>query len=141
MLDVKIKRLSDNAIIPTYGTSGSAGLDLYSTIDAHLAHELMISLDIALEIPEGYVGYIVPRSSLTKIGIDCSIGTIDSDYRGNIKVQLINRNYHKMGLFFIRKGQRVAQLVIMPLPKVNLVQSDILSDTERDTNGFGSTGT
>jgi dUTP pyrophosphatase len=98
MLEVKIKKISNNAIIPTYATDGSTGLDLYSTIDCHLARTCIIPLDIALEIPEGHVGYILPKSGLTKIGIVAEIGTIDSDYRGNINVILFSKHYERDGL-------------------------------------------
>ncbi|WP_066900700.1 dUTP diphosphatase [Streptobacillus notomytis] len=143
-MKVKIKKLNDNAIIPTYGTEFSAGADLYSCIDENLliksGETVMVKTGIALEIPEGLVGLVYARSGLAfKKGIAPSnkVGVIDSDYRGEIMVALHN---HSKEDYIIEKFERIAQLVITPYIKVDFVETDILNDTVRNKGGFGSTG-
>ena len=139
---MKIKRLNSNAIIPTYGSKHSAGLDLYaveniSILDGDCAK---IKTGISVEIPNGYFGAIFARSGLsTKQGLrpaNC-VGVVDSDYRGEVIVPLYNDSSETRT---VCAGDRVAQMVIIPYAKVELEEVDELDNTERGTGGFGSTG-
>ena len=143
-MTVRIKKLSDKAKIPTYGTDFSAGADLYNlegndiTVGAH--ETVMIPLGFSLEIPEGYAGLVFARSGLaSKRGLAPAnkVGVIDSDYRGECMVALHN---HTDKAVTVEGGERIAQLVIVPYLKVDFVESDELSDTVRGVGGFGSTG-
>ena len=140
---VKIKKLNDNAIIPTYGTEYSAGADLYALISNDLEikpqETVIIPTGIAMEIPNGYVGLIYARSSLgTKKGLTPAnkVGVIDSDYRGEIKVVLFNQSNK---IQTITKNERIAQIIITPYIKVKFQEVDELSNTVRGEGGFGST--
>lgn len=136
---LRVKRLVPEAILPTRGTYGSAGLDLYSTHDLYLRPEYRahVQTGIAVEIPDGYVGDIRPRSSLSKQGVHCYYGTIDSDYRGEILVILHNLGSERIDL---KAGSRIAQLVLVTSPRFLVVEAEELSNTVRGSNGFGSTG-
>ncbi|MBQ8879551.1 MAG: dUTP diphosphatase [Clostridia bacterium] len=143
-MNVKIKKLTQNATLPTYGTEYSAGADLYNsgssvTVEPHATS--VIHTGIAMEIPNGYVGLIFARSGLaTKRGLAPAnkVGVIDSDYRGEIMVALHN---HTDSPTTVEEGERVAQLAIVPFLKADFTVSDELSDTTRGSGGFGSTGT
>ena len=143
--NVKVKKLREGAIIPTYGSSYAAGADLYACIDTDQAvirpHETkLIPPGISLEIPEGYGGFIYARSGIaTKRGLAPAnkVGVVDSDYRGEVMVALHN---HSETDASIDNGERVAQLVIAPFLAVNFTEADELTDTERGEGGFGSTG-
>ena len=142
---VRIKKLDERAIVPTYGTDYSAGADLYAVIDGKVEiapHQtVMLNTGIALEIPEGYCGLIFARSSLgTKRGLAPAnkVGVIDADYRGEVRVCLHN---HSEVTATVEHGERVAQLAIVPFLKAEFELSDELSDTVRGAGGFGSTGT
>ncbi len=142
MIKVKIKRLNAGAIMPTYGSSGAACFDLYSMTDGHVGMiPVMLDTGLAFEIPEGYVMLVFSRSGHGfKDGvrlINC-VGVIDHDYRGAVKVKL-HKDTYGSGLD-IKKGDRIAQAMIVPFPKVGFEWSDELSDTERGVGGFGSTG-
>lgn len=139
---VRFQKLTDTASIPTRATPGSAGLDLY------LAEDLLIypnstvraRTGLRVAIPEGFEGQVRPRSSLAAEGlvIPNSPGTIDSDYRGEVMVLL--RNEHGMSKFY-NVGERIAQLVIVPVPMVEVIETDNISlDTTRAEGGFGSSG-
>ncbi len=143
-LDVKIKKLDDNAIIPTYGSEFSAGADLYALVDGQLTinpHKtVMVHTGISIEIPEGYGGFIFARSGLaSKKGLAPAnkVGVVDADYRGEIMVALHN---HSSDAVVIENGERIAQFVIMPFVAANFVEVQTLSDTVRGSGGFGSTG-
>jgi dUTP pyrophosphatase len=141
-MQVKIKRLRQEAIMPQYQTKGSAAFDLHSTVDVTIksGEWLMVPTGLSFEIPFGYVGYVHARSGLAaKNGISMVNGTgvVDSDYRG--EVQGIVMNSGKSG-FSIKVGDRIAQMVIIKLPKITLVEATELNETERGTGGFGSTG-
>ena len=128
--------------IPAQHTAGAAGLDLASAIDAEIApgDYLMIPTGLAIALPIGYEAQIRPRSGLAaKHGITVlnSPGTIDADYRGEIKVVLIN---HGKVPFIIARGDRIAQMVVAPVMVVSLTQVEMLDATERGENGYGSTG-
>jgi len=139
---LKIKKLQEDAVIPAQATSGAAGFDLCAVEDVAIAtgQRAVVNTGIALEIPPGYEGQVRPRSGLAaRCGVTVlnSPGTIDSDYRGPVKVILYNTG----PLFQVEKGQRIAQLVLNQVPKrVRFEEVEDLSDTERGESGFGSTG-
>lgn len=143
---VKVKRLSPDAIIPEYKTAGAAAFDLASAEDividnCNITDKVQIvRTDLAFEIPEGYVGILSLRSGTgvkTKLRMSNAIGVIDSDYRGAVGVPLeINsRSKH-----LVNKGDRIAQMMILPVPKVCLEEVEELSESDRGEGGFGSTG-
>ena len=139
---MRFKKLTTTATTPTRGTPGAAGLDLYADEDAFVVDysSTMVRTGIAVEVPEGYVGLLFLRSSMGKTGVSLtnSVGVIDSDYRGELKLSLtysIGNGGH-----FIRRGDRIAQLVVLPAPTFDLIEVDELSYTDRGTGGFGSTG-
>ena len=141
--ELKIKKLDENAIIPTYGTEYSAGADLYALLDEDLeikpGETVMIGTGLAMAIPTGYVGLIYARSSLgSKKGLAPAnkVGVIDSDYRGEIKVPLFNQSKETQ---IIAKNERIAQIIFTPYLKVNFQETNELDDTNRGTGGFGST--
>jgi dUTP pyrophosphatase len=141
-LTVKFKILNKTVYLPKYQSSGAVGLDLQASENATIysGQRCLVPTGLAIEIPDGYEGQIRPRSGLAaKHGITVlnSPGTIDPDYRGEIKVCLIN---HTSGWFDVKVGDRIAQLVICPVAKPEIVQVEELSDTDRGSNGFGSTG-
>lgn len=138
---MKIKLLTDTATAPTYATDGSAGLDLYADGDYAIPSEsdfAVVSTGISVEIDADKTGLVWPRSGMaSKFGIDTGAGVIDSDYRGEVKVLLFN---HGEYAYKIKRGDRIAQLLIVPSyrPKIEIVDS--LDETERGAGGFGSTG-
>lgn len=141
--ELKIKKLDEKAIIPTYGTEYSAGADLYALLDEDLeikpGETVMIGTGLAMAIPTGYAGLIYARSSLgSKKGLAPAnkVGVIDSDYRGEIKVPLFNQSKETQ---IISKNERIAQIIFTPYLKVNFQETDELNDTTRGTGGFGST--
>jgi dUTP pyrophosphatase len=140
--NVNIKKLHPDAVIPSYAKAGDAGMDLTAISMEKDSHgNVVYGTGLAIEIPEGYVGLIFPRSSNSKTDLYLTnhVGVIDSGYRGEIQFKfranpsLINaRIYHL--------GDRIGQLIIIPYPGIQFVEVDELSDTERGTSGFGSTG-
>lgn len=147
-INVFIKRLNERAHYPEFATIWSSGADLFACLEEHTAVMkippgcwMLIPTGWAMEIPEGYEGQIRPRSGLAfKAGVTVlnSPGTIDSDYRGEVKVMLIN---HGERTFEVRHGDRIAQLVISTIPPVTYREVEReLSQTERGGGGFGSTG-
>ena len=145
MSTIRVKKLHEKAILPTYGSTEAAGADLYACLDEEITvnpgQTVWIPTGLAMEIPKGCAGLVYARSGLAcKKGLAPAnkVGVIDSDYRGEIKVGLINQGEAD---YEIQPGERVAQLVVMPVlqPEIELVQS--LSDTARGAGGFGSTGT
>ena len=140
---VPIKRLDAELELPSYAYPGDAGLDLRSAEDAVLEpfERKAIPCGIALAIPRGFAGFVLPRSGLAAkhgISIVNAPGLIDSDYRGEIKVILVNMDAHEA--FEIKRGDRIAQLVIMAVPVVDLCETTDLPDTDRGSGGFGSSG-
>ena len=140
---IHVKRLHPDAMIPRAAKSGDVAFDLYAVIDYELkpGERNAIPTGIAIEIPLGFEGQVRPRSGLAlKEGITVlnTPGTIDSGYRGEVKTIMIN---HSDIVFKITKGMRISQLAIRPVPNVEFIEVDELSDTERGEGGFGSTGT
>lgn len=135
---VKIKRLHPDSVLPTYAQDGDAGLDLTATSMNYDDYgNAVYGTGLAIEIPEGYVGYIFPRSSISKktLTLTNSVGVIDSNYRGEIMFKF---KFSNISIYSI--GDRIGQLIIMPIPSIELEEVDELSDTNRGTGGFGSTG-
>lgn len=149
MINMKIKKLYEDAIIPTRADNGSAGMDLYAYLaDNDIADVLvvpphkteMVSVGFAMEIPSGTYGAIFARSGLaSKQGLrpaNC-VGVVDSTYRGEVFVALHNDSDE---IKCIHHKDRIAQMIIMEYPTVEITETDVLSDTERGANGFGSSG-
>ena len=139
---VNFIKLDKNAYVPTYGTPSSAGADLYAVEECEIGagKTVMVHTGIAMEIPEGFGGFVFARSGLaTKRGLAPAnkVGVIDSDYRGEIMVSLYNQSSETQ---VIAKGERIAQLVIMPYIAADFIETDHLSETVRGEGGFGSTG-
>ena len=141
---VRIKKLDEKAVVPTYGSEFAAGADLYACLDAPLTinpHEtILVHTGVAMEIPTGFAGLIYARSGIaSKRGLAPAnkVGVVDSDYRGEVMVALHN---HSAVAQTIENGERIAQLVIAPYVVADFVLSDELDDTERGAGGFGSTG-
>jgi dUTP pyrophosphatase len=143
-LSVKARLFKKDAVLPSQQSAGAAGFDIYARLDAPLAlsplERAAIPSGVALEIPPGYEGQVRPRSGLAKnkgVTVLNSPGTIDSDYRGEITVVLINLGKEPVT---IQNGDRIAQLVFSPVQNAVINVTDALSVTERDGKGFGSTG-
>lgn len=138
-LKIKFKKMNPNAVIPKQGTAGAAGFDL--TAVSIEKNETMLKYDtgIAVEIPHGYVGLVFPRSSVCKTGLSLanSVGVIDSDFRGSISL-VFYKNTQCIVPYW--PGDRIGQLVIVPIPEVEYVEVGELSETERGAGGYGSTG-
>ena len=141
---IRVKKLDPNAILPTYGSSEAAGADLYACLQAPVVinpgETAWIPTGIALEVPKGCAGLVYARSSLgTKRGLAPAnkVGVVDSDYRGEIRVVLFNHGKEPQT---VENGERVAQFLITPILTPQYIESDSLSDTDRGTGGFGSTG-
>ena len=143
MIQVKVKKLSDKAVISSYAKAGDAGLDLVATsIIGEQLTNITYGTDLAIEIPEGYVGLIFPRSSIRKydLVLSNSVGVIDSGYRGEIMVTFVKTENPRSIEKVYKVGDRIAQLIILPYPQIQLIESNELSDSERGKGGFGSTG-
>jgi dUTP pyrophosphatase len=139
-LVIKVKKLRENAVIPSYSKPGDAGMDLTITeIKENNFRQISYGFGIAMEIPFGYVGLVFPRSSIKNQDLLLSncVGVIDSGYRGEIQSTFKKTDPSEK---FYKVGERGAQIIILPYPQVFMVESDELSDTERGTGGFGSTG-
>ena len=145
MTKILIKRLSKEVSLPKYETSGSSGMDLAANIDANInidpGKTAIIPTGLALSIPKGFEVQIRPRSGLAakqKISVLNTPGTIDADYRGEIKIILINLGQET---FKVEKGLRIAQMVVCPVMQAQLKEVEDLNETKRGKGGFGSTGT
>lgn len=157
-MKVKIKKLHENAVIPKYAQKGDAGLDLTATSIKYDDHgNAVYGTGLAVEIPDGYVGYLFPRSSISKktLALTNSVGVIDSNYRGEIMFKFkpdmkcfgINpdnlQTLEQSEWIEIKDydiGERIGQLIIMPIPSIELEEVEELSETTRGAGGFGSTG-
>lgn len=151
-MKVKIKKLHKDAVIPKYAQKGDSGLDLTATSMNYDDHgNAVYGTGLAIDIPEGYVGYIFPRSSISKktLALTNSVGVIDSNYRGEIMLKfkpdtsifgldLMKDELTNIEIYSI--GDRIGQLIIMPIPSIEFEEVEELSDTNRGTGGFGSTG-
>ena len=137
-MQVKIKKLKNDAVIPNYANGEDAGMDLVITdIKGENKYDITYGFGISMEIPEGFMGLVFPRSSIRKTDLilSNSVGIIDSGYRGEIQA-----TFKKTGLNKYEIGDRGVQIIIMPHPSIEFVEVDELTNTERGTGGFGSTG-
>jgi dUTP pyrophosphatase len=153
-MEVRIKRLNPNAVIPKYAKEGDAGMDLVATeIIKDTPEQITYGTGLAMEIRDGFVGLVFPRSSIRKTGLQLSnsVGVIDSGYRGEIqatfnKVFGGERMYDEMKVKeiqpneYYKVGDRIAQIIIIPYPQIEFNEVEELSDSERGDGGFGSTG-
>lgn len=141
MIEVPIRRLRPDAVVPNRAYSGDAGLDLAACERVVLApgERAVVGTGLAVAIPDGYAGFVQPRSGLAArhgITIVNTPGLVDSGYRGEIRVTLLNTDRREP--LVVEPGMRIAQLVVVPVPAVALVEVDELPDTERGERGFGS---
>lgn len=144
MGQIRVKRLRDGARLPTYGSTGAAGADLYACLDGEVTipsgETVFIPTGIAMEVPENCAGLVYARSGLAcKQGLAPAnkVGVIDSDYRGEIMVALHNHGGEDR---ILHNGERIAQMIITPVLTPAYVEAESLSDTGRSSGGFGSTG-
>jgi len=155
-MKVKIKKLNQNAVIPQYAKAGDAGLDLVATsIKSDENGNIVYGTGLAIEIPQGYVGLIFPRSSISKytLALSNAVGVIDSGYRGEITAKFKPTSLFTLGYYtdklqcvlpveqqLYKVGDRIAQLIILPYPQIEFEEVTELSGTERGDGGYGSTG-
>merc|ERR1711981_169926 len=140
---LKFAKLTPNAYAPTRGSPQSAGYDLYAAYDAEIevGARKLVKTDLQVAIPESCYGRVAPRSGLAyKQGIDVGAGVIDADYRGNLGVLLFNMDFMNNQTFVVKKGDRIAQLVIEKIEMLDLDECETLTETARGEGGFGSTG-
>lgn len=142
-MELKVQLLNDSATLPTRAHEGDAGLDLYASELAHIGpgERWQVATGIALEIPAGQAGLVLPRSGLAKrhgISLVNAPGLIDSGYRGEVKVLLLNNDPAE--IFRIEPGDRIAQLVLTPVTAADPIRADSLAESARGEGGFGSTG-
>lgn len=143
IVNVNIKKLHPNAVIPSYSKDGDAGMDLTATEIINESNcDITYGTGLAMEIPKGYVGLIFPRSSIRKyeLQLSNSVGVIDSGYRGEIQATFKKSLKDVIGIRMYEIGDRIAQIIILPYPQIKFNEVKELSDTERGSGGFGSTG-
>jgi dUTP pyrophosphatase len=144
LIELPITRLREDAIVPERAYSGDAGLDLSSCERIELApgERALVGTGLAVAIPEGYAGFVQPRSGLAArhgLSVVNSPGLVDSGYRGELRVVLLNTDTKEP--FVVEPGMRIAQLVVLPVPEVELVEVDGLPASDRGVRGFGSSAT
>lgn len=147
-MQVKVKKLVPEAVVPKYAKAGDAGLDLTAVSHGFEQNDAgrkmqVYGTGLAFEIPEGHVGLIFPRSSISKTRLTLTncVGVIDSGYRGEVKFKFaIDDGARPTAENNYKVGDRIGQLIIIPYPQIELVESEELSDTERGSGGFGSSG-
>jgi dUTP pyrophosphatase len=140
-MKVKIKKLHNNAVVPKYAKTGDAGLDLVATeVINKDPFQITYGTGLAMEIPAGYVGLVFPRSSIRKYDLSLTncVGVIDSGYRGEIQATF--RRHKGVASTDYEVGDKIAQMIIVPYPSIEFIGVDELSETERGTGGFGSSG-
>tara|TARA_B100001123_G_C15246439_1_gene1001122 strand:- start:308 stop:913 length:606 start_codon:yes stop_codon:yes gene_type:complete len=141
---VKIKKTRPDAVIPKYSKLGDAGMDLHCVEVKHDRYgSLVCHTGLAMEIPEGYVGLLFPRSSISKTNMSLcnSVGVVDSGYRGEIMLKFNWEEPLSFQKELYKAGDRVGQIIIIPHPSIEFIQTEKLSETDRGEGGFGSTGT
>ena len=141
MIELAVRRLRPNAQLPVRAYAHDAGIDLSACERVELSpgQRALVPTGLAVAIPEGYAGYVQPRSGLASrhgISIVNTPGLVDAGYRGELLVNLVNTDRHET--FVVEPGMRIAQLVILPVPDVELVEVDELPESERGAKGFGS---
>jgi dUTP pyrophosphatase len=142
MIELKVKKLDGKAILPKYATDGAGCFDIHSTTAGFVSENqtMVFSTGLSFEIPDGFVMLVFSRSGhgfKNNVRLSNCVGVIDSDYRGELKVKLTSDTD---GSIVVERGDRIAQAMIIPFPKVNLVVVDELSKTDRGAGGMGSTG-
>jgi dUTP pyrophosphatase len=143
MIQVPVRRLDPDLPLPSYAHAGDAGADLTTSVDVTLApgERATVPTGVALALPDGYAGFVHPRSGLAArcgVSIVNAPGTIDAGYRGEIKVVLVNLDPREP--VALHRGDRIAQLVVQPVETVGFVEVETLDTTDRGTGGYGSTG-
>lgn len=138
-MELKVKRIHPEARLPLYGHPGDAGLDLFSVVDRSLGpgEVFAVPTGIQVAIPAGFVGLIWGKSGISLKGVHRLAGVVDAGYRGEVQVVMINLG---PAAFEIKKGMKIAQMLIQPVASVQVVESESLDDTSRGEGGFGSTG-
>ena len=144
MIELQIQRLHDEAVVPSRAYAGDAGLDLSACERAELGpgERAVVGTGVAVAIPEGFAGFVQPRSGLAArhgISVVNSPGLVDAGYRGELRVVLLNTD--PRNTFVVEPGMRIAQLVVLPVPELELLEVDELPASERGVRGFGSTAT
>lgn len=141
-MKVKIKKLVENAVIPTYAKSGDAGMDLTCTKIQLTKDYIAYKTGLAFEIPEGYVGLLFPRSSNSKkdLLLSNSVGVLDSGYRGEVEFRYKHITPSSYPANGYQVGDRIGQIMILPYPQIEFEEVQELSETERGEDGFGSSG-
>lgn len=143
-MKVRIKKLNENAVVPTKAHATDAGFDLYCTskeVDWD-KRQIICHTGLAFEIPEGFVGLLFPRSSVSNkpLIMANSVGVIDSCYRGEVTAKFNITDMRQSGMNHYQVGNKVAQIIIIPYPEIEFEEADELSETDRGTGGYGSTG-
>jgi len=141
MIELPVQRLREDAVVPERAYAGDAGLDLAACDRFELGpgERAVVGTGLAVAIPDGHAGFVQPRSGLAArhgISVVNAPGLIDSGYRGEIRVVLLNTDLREA--FVVEPGMRIAQLVVLPVPELELVESDELPESERGVSGFGS---
>jgi len=138
-MEIKVKRIHPEAKLPVYGHPGDAGLDLFSVIDRDLrpGEVFAVPTGIQVSVPAGHVGLVWDKSGISLMGVHRLAGVIDAGYRGEVRVVLANLGD---GPFAVKKGQKIAQMLVQSVAAVTVVEADSLDDTSRGEGGFGSTG-
>ncbi len=138
-MELRVKRIHPEAKVPVYGHPGDAGMDLFSVVDHELAPGAVFAVPTGIQvgIPAGFVGLIWDKSGISLKGVHRLAGVVDAGYRGEVQVVMINLGRES---FAIKKGMKIAQMLIQPVSAVTIIESDTLDDTSRGEGGFGSTG-
>ena len=138
-MELKVKRIHPEAKLPVYGHPGDAGLDLFAVFDHDLVpgEVFAVPTGVQIAVPAGHVGLVWDKSGISLTGVHRLAGVIDAGYRGEVQVVMINLS---AALFPVRKGMKIAQLLVQPVSAVEVVEADSLDDTSRGQGGFGSTG-
>lgn len=137
-MNIKIKKLSKDAVIPSYAKIGDVGLDLTAISISYTDNYIEYGTGLVIEIPEGFAGFVFPRSSISNYDLNLcnSVGVIDSNYRGEVKLRF--KTAYNQKIYSI--GDRIGQLVVLPVPKIELELTGELNDSVRGSSGFGSSG-
>jgi dUTP pyrophosphatase len=138
-MDIRIKKIHQNAKVPAYAHAGDAGLDLFSCVDMVIepGETMPVPTGIRMAIPAGYVGLVWDKSGLSIKGVHRLAGVVDAGYRGEVRVVMVNLGRDP---FIVKAGMKIAQMLIQPVEAPTIVEADDLDDTSRGEGGFGSTG-
>jgi len=138
-MELRVKRIHPDAKLPVYGHPGDAGLDLFSVVDRELrpGDVFAVPTGIQVAVPAGHVGLVWDKSGISLQGVHRLAGVVDSGYRGEVQVVMINLSATP---FAVKKGMKIAQMLVQPVAGLNVVEAENLDDTARGQGGFGSTG-